>query len=342
MPGLLPGGALWHNYGVKAPPPPPRAPAPPPVATSTGGAGASGGRLDPRDASSIAFNRSLGAQDQLAGISGTMLGAADKFAGQRGARIDMDPAIGTYRGTVANFYNARDALLGEARNDASVGYLNQLAQGQGPAATAAQAQLNSGLNAANAAAASRANSARGGAGALALANRAAMAQQATNNVNAANQAAALKAGMQMQGIQGLSQQRAQNLGMMTDLAKLQAQITTGMAHDYATSATNQAQLNNNFDLGKFVATQGSRANAGGLLGTGVAGTVNAANAASTAQNAGTNARATDANISNQDINTVLGGVQSAGLLLDTGAKWWKEQNKQPLTSPDPTDTYTYA
>lgn len=130
-----------------------------------------------------------------------------------------DQAYGTQRDQL----NADIAKAQADRaNDASVQHLQQLAKGEGPAAEAAQAQLRAGLAASNLQAMSQAASARGGAGNRALASRAALMSGAQNSQTAANQGAQMRANMAVQGIQGLAQQRAENMSQDNNLYGMRA------------------------------------------------------------------------------------------------------------------------
>ncbi len=268
-----------------------------------------------------AFNRSNTANDAIGALEGRKADAIDtsKYGGALGSAM-----YGLNSDTSA-------LAAGQTNNEA---YKNTLllSQGQGPAADAARAQLQAGIDASNNQAMSMANSARGGAGSLALANRSALMQAALNNQAGANSAAALRASMAQAGIAGLQTLQGQATAQQT---ALEAQKTAlgqsnmsnmaGFASDDArnkitqtgvndSAANNAANLGlNYFKTGNDVAEQG------------VTNTINAANASTGAK--GVNS-ADSANKTNTLIKVgqaasgaATGAGQAAGTLLpqDTGS-----------------------
>ena len=151
---------------------------------------------------------------------------------------------------------------------------------------ATQAQLSQGLAQAQAGAAAQAAGARGGGANLAAAQNQAGNAQAGMAASSANQAAALKAQMQMQGVQNLNNFASGGLGQQAQMAQFNAQNQMGyegmnnqIGLAQLQAQGNQQQLNSQNQLGaEQLANQQGAGNAdrnSGLL-SGAAGAVGGA------------------------------------------------------------------
>jgi hypothetical protein len=122
---------------------------------------------------------------------------ANQILGTEAPKIDREAFNALVTEALANLQHRRDT-------DPARQLLIQMAQGKGPAADAARAQLNAGLDAANRQAISQAATARGGSGARGAVMRGAIQAGAENSQTAANKAAELLAQMALTGTRDLS------------------------------------------------------------------------------------------------------------------------------------------
>lgn len=199
------------------------------------------------------------------GVLDDMRGAERSLLGMQFQPTDTSKMDQMYGQTMSTFDQQVADARARAASDPARQNMLLLAQGQGPAADAARAQLRAGIDASNAQAMSMAASARGGAGSRALASRAAMQQAALNNQSGANQAAAMRAQMSMQGIQGLAGLRRDDMAFDQGVATARGSMGTQMGDTYGrvgmADSANKAQ----FDLGKYGTAMGSMADRGSLI-----------------------------------------------------------------------------
>jgi hypothetical protein len=176
---------------------------------------------------------------------------ADELMNQKFVPTDTTAMKQAY-GDTLNKYDAQAAAAqAQAANDPARQNMLLLAQGQGPAADAARAQLQAGIDKSNAQAMSMAASARGGAGARALGARSAMQQAAVNNQAGANQAAGLRAQMSMQGMEGLAGLRGQDMDMNRALILGRGQIGGQYGSDLGRAAMTDTTAGSQFTINKY-------------------------------------------------------------------------------------------
>jgi hypothetical protein len=209
-----------------------------------------------------------------------------------------------------------DADVAKREADPLRASLKLLAEGKGPAADAARAQLTAGLDASNAQAMSVANSARGGAGASALANRTAMMQAGQNNQQAGNAAAGLMAQMQAGAYNNLTNIYGTDTQANTAYGNSLTSYIQGGNTDRRGLLTDTAKIDSDYNLGKYNGYFQGVNTAGGLLTGGQTGVVNAYNAGTGRQNANTSAAQQHSEGTVNDIKAIGGGVQAAGGAFD--------------------------